>query len=91
MFAMGQNDTLEYADVFPLIYCRIRLEGITEYDHVKHLLIDEMQDYTPIQYAVVSRLFRCRKTILGDASQRVNPTAHRPQRRSSRYFRKPMW
>jgi len=73
MFAMAPNDTLEYADVFPLIYCRIRLEGITEYDHVKHLLIDEMQDYTPIQYAVISRLFRCRKTILGDASQRVNP------------------
>jgi DNA helicase-2/ATP-dependent DNA helicase PcrA len=32
-----------------------------------------MQDYTAIQYAVVSRLFKCRKTILGDASQQVNP------------------
>ncbi|MBC6992345.1 HelD family protein [Hymenobacter sp. BT491] len=65
--------TLEYADVFALIYLRIRLEGLTAYDHVKHLLVDEMQDYTPVQYAVLSRLFRCRKTILGDVSQTVNP------------------
>jgi DNA helicase-2/ATP-dependent DNA helicase PcrA len=65
--------TLEYADVFALIYFRIRLEGMTTYDHVKHLLVDEMQDYTPVQYAVLSRLFLCRKTILGDVSQTVNP------------------
>ena len=64
---------LEYADVFPLLYLRLRLEGITTYEHVKHLLIDEMQDYTPVQYAVLSRLFLCRKTILGDVSQTVNP------------------
>jgi DNA helicase-2/ATP-dependent DNA helicase PcrA len=68
-----QGNTLEYADVFPLIYCRIRLEGFQAYDHVRHLLVDEMQDYTPIQYAVISRLFRCKKTILGDVTQMVNP------------------
>ncbi|RAK68269.1 HelD family protein [Hymenobacter edaphi] len=64
---------LEYADVFALIYLRLRLEGIEAYDRVKHLLVDEMQDYTPVQYAVLSRLFYCRKTILGDVSQTVNP------------------
>jgi DNA helicase-2/ATP-dependent DNA helicase PcrA len=67
------GDKLEYADVFPLIYFKIRLEGIQAYDHVKHLLVDEMQDYTPVQYSVVSRLFKCKKTILGDVSQKVNP------------------
>jgi DNA helicase II / ATP-dependent DNA helicase PcrA len=72
LFKMN-GDTLEYADVFPLIYCRIRLEGIKAYDHVKHLLIDEMQDYTPVQYAVLSRIFLCKKTILGDVNQTVNP------------------
>lgn len=65
---------LEYADVFPLIYLKMRLEGITNpYSRVKHLLIDEMQDYTPVQYAVLGRLFSCRKTVLGDATQSVNP------------------
>ncbi|HMJ68397.1 MAG TPA: 3'-5' exonuclease [Cyclobacteriaceae bacterium] len=67
------EDGLEYADVFPLIYCKIRLEGTGSYDKVKHLLVDEMQDYTPIHYAVLSRVFQCRKTILGDISQTVNP------------------
>ncbi|MCA1767153.1 MAG: ATP-binding domain-containing protein [Idiomarina sp.] len=37
------------------------------------MLIDEMQDYTPLQYSVLNRLFGCRKTILGDASQSLNP------------------
>lgn len=73
LFRTGPNGSLEYADVFPLIYCKIRLEGVKTYDDVKHLLIDEMQDYTPVQYAVVSRLFNCKKTILGDVSQTVNP------------------
>ncbi len=73
LFRMGHGMTLEYADVFALIYFRIRLEGIASYDHVKHLLVDEMQDYTPVQYAVLSRLFLCKKTILGDVSQTVNP------------------
>lgn len=72
MFRM-HNNVLEYSDVFPLIYCRIRLEGVRPYQEVKHLVVDEMQDYTPIQYAVLARLFQGKKTILGDASQNVNP------------------
>jgi DNA helicase-2/ATP-dependent DNA helicase PcrA len=64
---------LEYADVFAFIYLRLRLEGISAYEQVKHLVVDEMQDYTPVQYAVLSRIFSCRKTILGDVSQTVNP------------------
>lgn len=73
LFRMLPGDTLEYADVFPLIYCKIRLEGVQTYDHVKHLLVDEMQDYTPVQYSVLSRLFKCKKTILGDVNQTINP------------------
>jgi DNA helicase II / ATP-dependent DNA helicase PcrA len=44
LFKTDQSMTLEYADVFALIYFRIRLEGISTYDRVKHLLVDEMQD-----------------------------------------------
>jgi DNA helicase II / ATP-dependent DNA helicase PcrA len=73
LFQMDQG-RLEYSDVFPLIYFKFRLEGIqSRFDHVKHLLVDEMQDYTPVQYAVLSRIFHCKKTILGDVSQTVNP------------------
>jgi DNA helicase-2/ATP-dependent DNA helicase PcrA len=73
MFRLIHGNKLEYADVFPLIYCAIRLEGVKTFDHVRHLLIDEMQDYTPVQYAVISRLFTCKKTIMGDIRQTVNP------------------
>jgi DNA helicase II / ATP-dependent DNA helicase PcrA len=73
LLKMAPGGQLEYADVFPLIYCKIRMEGLQTYDHIKHLLVDEMQDYTPVQYAVISRLFRCKKTILGDVNQTVNP------------------
>jgi len=79
---------LEYADVFPLIYLKLRLEGIdSERRKVKHLLIDEMQDYTPVQYAVIAKLFSCRKTILGDAKQAVNPYSSSPGEQIQRVFR----
>jgi DNA helicase II / ATP-dependent DNA helicase PcrA len=71
LFKMDHN-MLEYSDVFPLIYCKIRLVGMRQFQEVKHLVIDEMQDYTPVQYAVLARLFPCKKTILGDANQAVN-------------------
>ena len=73
MFKMHRNRTLEYADLAPLAYLHIALEGSKAHTHVKHLLIDEMQDYSPIQYKVIQKLYPCRKTILGDASQSVNP------------------
>lgn len=73
MFRPLGGGKLEFSDVFPLIYFKMRLEGYQAHDHVKHLLIDEMQDYTPVQYAVLARMFSCRKTILGDVSQMVNP------------------
>jgi len=73
MFKLRKNRTLEYSDLAPLAYLRIALDGLKPYSRVKHLLVDEMQDYSPIQYRVISRLFPCRKTILGDASQSVNP------------------
>lgn len=73
MFKMHKNRTLEYADLAPLAYLRIALDGKSIQSHVKHLLIDEMQDYSPIQYKMIQKLYPCRKTILGDASQSVNP------------------
>lgn len=73
LFKLRKNHTLEYADLAPLAYLHLALDGNQMQSHVKHLLIDEMQDYSPIQYKVIQKLFPCRKTILGDASQSVNP------------------
>lgn len=73
MFKMQKNRMLEYADMAPLAYLHLALDGNKTQTHIRHLLIDEMQDYSPIQYKVIQKLYPCRKTILGDASQSVNP------------------
>ncbi|WP_334075916.1 HelD family protein [Paenibacillus sp. A14] len=73
LFKPLRPKTIEYSDVFPMIYVKHYYEGLTPYEFVKHLVVDEMQDYTPVQYAVLSILFSCKKTILGDAGQSVNP------------------
>lgn len=74
LFKQASAGRLEYADVFPLIYLKMRLEGKSRVPwRTKHLLIDEMQDYSPVQYAVIEHIFKCKKTILGDANQSINP------------------
>lgn len=74
MFKMRKGHTLEYSDLAPLAYLHLALEGNGNQPfRVKHLLIDEMQDYSPIQYKVIQKLFPCRKTVLGNAGQSVNP------------------
>ena len=67
------NNKLENCDVFPYIYLKIFVEGIEGIDTIKHVVIDEMQDYTPVQYMVIKSLYKCKKTILGDFGQCVNP------------------
>lgn len=73
MFVMETKKTLEWSDVYPFIYIHAAYEGIQEDKIIRHVVIDEMQDYTPIQYAVINLLFKCKKTILGDFGQLVNP------------------
>ncbi len=73
MFSYAKSSTYEYADLFPLMYLKMQLEGAESFKQVKHLIVDEMQDYSAVQYAVLSKLFPCNKTILGDANQNVNP------------------
>lgn len=73
MLVFPAKQTLEWADVFPFLYLKAAFEGLRESRLIKHLVIDEMQDYTPIQYAVIDCLFCCSKTILGDFSQMTDP------------------
>ncbi|MCH1982432.1 ATP-binding domain-containing protein [Ruminococcus sp. OA3] len=73
MFMMPAKKTLEWADVFPFLYIQAAFEGLKKSQVTKHLVIDEMQDYTPIQYTVINLLFSCPKTILGDFGQSLSP------------------
>lgn len=67
------NGRLEAPDVYPYLYIKLFFEWSKVYQDIRHLVIDEMQDYTPIQYAVIKKLFSCKMTILGDFGQTVHP------------------
>ena len=42
------------------------------HNHIKHLVIDEMQDYSYLQYVILNQIFKCRMTILGDKAQTLD-------------------
>ncbi|MEX0886762.1 MAG: UvrD-helicase domain-containing protein [Phycisphaeraceae bacterium] len=75
MFKQLKGGVYEYADVFPPIYLRKLVDRALAPHRIKHVVIDEMQDYTPVQYQVISSLFPCKKTILGDHNQSVSPAS----------------
>ncbi|WP_422123242.1 HelD family protein [Planococcus sp. X10-3] len=64
---------LEFNDVYPYLYVQLYFKGIKKYELVQHFVLDEMQDYTPIQYEVLTKVFSCKRTIIGDFSQALLP------------------
>ncbi|MHC5218315.1 HelD family protein [Enterococcus sp. LJL128] len=86
MFTSKNKEALSYSDIFPLLLCKFSWEGQEEIKNVKHLIIDEMQDYSEIQYEVISRLFSCSKTILGDVSQNISLEQGLNSQEISKYF-----
>lgn len=63
---------LDYEDVYPILYLKQRLLGNNSRRNIRHLVIDEMQDYTYLQYVILERMFSCSMTILGDRAQTVD-------------------
>jgi DNA helicase-2/ATP-dependent DNA helicase PcrA len=55
--------------VYPVLYLKYRLSRQAERSNIKHLVIDEMQDYSRLQYLIIRRMFSCKMTILGDRAQ----------------------
>ena len=67
---------IQYEDVFPMLYLKYRLLGRSSQKNIKHLVIDEMQDYSYLQYVLLNGLFQCRMTILGDFAQTLDTKQH---------------
>ncbi|WP_165981074.1 HelD family protein [Macrococcus lamae] len=69
-----KNRTLNYEDIAPLLYLNIKIKGQQKEPKIQHLIIDEVQDYSPVQLACISAVFpNARKTMLGDRKQIVHP------------------
>ena len=60
---------LPYEDVYPVLYFKYRLLSRQAKENIRHLVVDEMQDYSRLQYKILQMLFPCRMTILGDKAQ----------------------
>ncbi|WP_340009864.1 RNA polymerase recycling motor HelD [Paenibacillus sp. FSL K6-0276] len=67
---------LFYEDETPFLYLKELIEGSRTNTMVRHLFIDEGQDYSPFQFAFLKQLFpRASMTVLGDFSQAIFPQA----------------
>ena len=60
---------LRYEDVYPVLYLKYTLYQCRNHHGIKHVVVDEMQDYSWIQYLLICKMFPCRMTILGDKAQ----------------------
>ncbi len=67
-----EKRVLAYEDVFPMLYLKYRLFGKKQQKRIRHLVIDEMQDYSYLQYVILNMLFPCNMTILGDWAQTMD-------------------
>lgn len=71
-----EQRVLAYEDVFPMLYLKYRLCSVKKHKAIRHLVIDEMQDYSYLQYVILQNLFSCSMTILGDRAQTVDDRQH---------------
>ena len=70
--ASYEKRKLKYEDVYPVLYLKYRLQSQQGRSNIKHLVVDEMQDYSRLQYEIIQRIFSCRMTILGDRAQTMD-------------------
>ncbi len=73
-FSLSSNNNVQYEDVFPIIFLKFLLFGNERsyFERMKHVIVDEMQDYSMVQYEILNNLFKCKMTILGDINQVVD-------------------
>ena len=65
---------INYEDQIALLFIKGAVGDIPKTEEVKYVIIDEAQDYSPLQYEIFNQLFnKANKTILGDISQSINP------------------
>lgn len=63
---------LRYEDVYPVLYLKYILMNRKTTGTIKHVVVDEMQDYSRIQYEIIHKMFSCHMTILGDKFQTMD-------------------
>lgn len=68
---------LLYEDLAPMLYLKGKLYGIPRRENIHHVVVDEAQDYTPLQMKIIHELFPSSSfTLVGDLNQSLNPYAN---------------
>ncbi|CAM5195342.1 Helicase OS=Lysinibacillus sphaericus OX=1421 GN=LS41612_00580 PE=4 SV=1 [Lysinibacillus sphaericus] len=69
---MLDEDKLYYEDATPFLLMKELIQGFQTNSAIKHILVDEAQDYSPFQFEFLKRLFPfARMTVLGDFNQAI--------------------
>ena len=69
---LSKNE-VTFEDLAPLMYLQYRIAGIKEKCKIKHVVIDEAQDYGEFQFDVLKTILNSNSmTILGDIAQGVH-------------------
>lgn len=79
-------DRLElfYEDATPYLYLKELIEGVRTNTEIRHVFVDEGQDYSTFQYEYLKKLFpRARMTVLGDFGQAIFTQSTRLQESDS--------
>ncbi|WP_339148924.1 MULTISPECIES: RNA polymerase recycling motor HelD [unclassified Sutcliffiella] len=67
-----QEDKLWYEDATPFLLLKELILGFQINSSIKHIVVDEAQDYSPFQFEFMKRLFpAARMTVLGDFNQAI--------------------
>lgn len=65
-------EILSYLDLPAILYLMIKLDGKKVKKDIRHIVIDEAQDYSFLQFLVLKELTGCKSyTIVGDSNQRL--------------------
>ena len=69
---MLDEGKLFYEDATPFLFLKELIQGFQTNSSIKHVLVDEAQDYSPFQFEFLKRLFpSARMTVLGDFNQAI--------------------
>lgn len=71
---LNSNKIIAYDDALLLLYLKGLMEGFYYEKYIEQVVIDEAQDYSYLQYLILSKIFKKSSfTILGDVNQNINP------------------
>lgn len=70
---------LGYMDLSGILYLMVKLDGLKIKNEIKHIVIDEAQDYSYMQFEIIKEITKCKSyTIVGDSNQRLITTDDEP-------------